>query len=362
MKRSIIAPGRYVQGSGVLRELPSFLEEIGARSPFVITGPHVGALYRGAFEKIFSDAGVDIKLEVYGGECCDEEIERLASRVGECGCVIAFGGGKVIDTGKAVASRADVPVVVVPTTASTDAPCSRRSVIYTRDGVWKRIELFRANPAIVLVDLDIIVAAPARHLSAGMGDAMATYYETIEHERTASPTPAGGVVSRTAMALVRECRDVLIESGAKALCAVRAGVCTEAVENIVEANTYLSGLGFENGGLAAAHSIHDGLTVLPQAHGLMHGEKVAFGVVCQMVYNDHPSGEIAEIVRFFRSVDLPVCLDDLGLGDISDEDLMRVAEKASSKEERIHCHHQDVSPKIVFDVIKASSAYARCIE
>lgn len=361
MKRSIIAPGRYVQGRGVLSELPGFLDEIGASSPFVITGSHVGELYRGSLQKIFADAKVDIKLDVYGGECCDEEIERLADRVGECRCVIAFGGGKAIDTGKAVADRSNVPVIVVPTTVSTDAPCSRRSVIYTRDGVLKRIDIFRTNPAVVLVDLDIIVKAPARHLSAGIGDAMATYYETIEHERTSSPTPAGGVVSRTAMALARECRDVLLKSGEKALFAVRTGVCTEALENIVEANTYMSGLGFENGGLAAAHSIHDGLTVLPQARSLMHGEKVAFGVVCQMVYNDHPSEEIAQIVRFFRSVELPVCLDDLRLGDISDEDIMRVAEKASSSDERIHCHHQDVSPKIIYDIIKAASAYAKRI-
>ena len=53
-----------------------------------------------------------------------------------------------------------------------------------------------------------------------------------------------------------------MEDGVKAKLAVEAGVCTQAVENIIEANTYLSGIGFESGGLAGAHAIHNGLTVI----------------------------------------------------------------------------------------------------
>lgn len=44
------------------------------------------------------------------------------------------------------------------------------------------------------------------------------------------------------------------------------------------ANTLLSGLGFENGGLAVAHALHNGLTAVPETHKYTHGEKVAFGL------------------------------------------------------------------------------------
>ena len=57
----------------------------------------------------------------------------------------------------------------------------------------------------------------------------------------------GGSVSKTAMALSELCFKTLMEDGAKALLAVNAGACTPAVENIIEANTYLSGIGFESG-------------------------------------------------------------------------------------------------------------------
>ena len=50
-------------------------------------------------------------------------------------------------------------------------------------------------------------------------------------------------------------------------------VVTPALERVVEANTYLSGVGFESGGLAAAHAIHNGMTAIPDAHHYYHGEK-----------------------------------------------------------------------------------------
>ncbi|MHC9413504.1 glycerol dehydrogenase, partial [Clostridium perfringens] len=73
---------------------------------------------------------------------------------------------------------------------------------------------------------------------------------------------------------------------------------TKSLENIVETNILLSGLGFESGGVAAAHAIHDGLTILAGTHGYFHGEKVAFGKIAQLVLENAPKEELYEVLDF----------------------------------------------------------------
>ena len=111
---------------------------------------------------------------------------------------------------------------------------------------------------------------------------------------------------------------------------------TAALENIVETNILLSGLGFESSGLAAAHAIHDGLTILEGTHKYMHGEKVAFGTIAQLVLENAPAEELEEVLEFCMSIGLPVCLEDIGVTEISEEELRAVAEKACIPEESIY--------------------------
>lgn len=88
---------------------------------------------------------------------------------------------------------------------------------------------------------------------------------------------------------------------------------TEALERIIEANTYLSGIGFESSGLAAAHAIHNGFTILEECHHLYHGEKVAFGTLAQLVLQNSPMDEIETVLGFCQRVGLPVTLAQMGV-------------------------------------------------
>ncbi len=67
-----------------------------------------------------------------------------------------------------------IPVAIAPTIASTDAPCSALSVIYTDNGEFDRYLLLPNNPDRVIVDTNIVAGAPARLLAAGIGDALST--------------------------------------------------------------------------------------------------------------------------------------------------------------------------------------------
>lgn len=201
--------------------------------------------------------GFEITHLEFGGESSAQEIDRLVDLGRHCDFVIGVGGGKTMDTAKAVASKLNLSVAILPTTASTDAPCSALSVIYTPEGEFERYSFFHANPDVVLVDTSVIAHAPARFLAAGMGDAIATNVEARLCK--ASLNFGGGLQTEVASAIGNRCEEVLLKYGKQAYEANKAQVVTAAFEAVVEANTLMSGLGFESGGLAAAHAVCEAL-------------------------------------------------------------------------------------------------------
>ncbi len=358
MKRIVCSPGSYIQGNGEIRNLAEYYKTLGSEGAYIIVDKFIYDTYQSDIESSFKASGVPFTMKVFGGECCMKEIELHKSQLGKCDAVIGVGGGKTLDTSKAVSFYAGIPMMIVPTAASSDAPCSRLSVVYTEDGIFEKYLPLKANPNIVVMDTEVVAKAPVRFLMAGIGDALATYYEAAACEKANAVTMAGGHTTRAAITLARLCRDTLLEDGLKAKAAVESGVCTKAVENIVEANTYLSGIGFESSGLSAAHAIHNGLTVLENTHKFLHGEKVAFGTVCQLVLENRGLDEIEKIITFCKQCGLPTTLEDLGLGNASDEDLMKVAVASCADDDTMKNMPFYVTPIDVFSAIKATDRIA----
>lgn len=161
------------------------------------------------------------------------------------------------------------------------------------------------------------------------------------------------------MALAKLCFDTLMEEGIKAKIALEAGACTEAVEKVIEANTLLSGIGFESAGLAGAHAIHNGMTVLEECHHMYHGEKVAFGTITQLVLENVPQEELEEVIDFCIEVGLPVTWKELGAEHITDEQIMEVAKAACAENDTLHNMPFEVTPETVAAALKAADAYGR---
>ncbi len=354
-----IFPGRYVQGAGAIRDFGSELARFGTHV-FLIVDPYVMDALLGGFRAAVESC-VRLQVERFGGECSDAEIERLLglARCGPYQIVAGMGGGKTLDTAKAVANALRLPVALAPTIASTDAPCSSLSIVYTPDGVFDRAVFHIANPNLVLVDTGIVAAAPERLLVSGMGDALATWFEAESCRDKRAPNMTGHVGSMTAYALARLCYDTLLEFGLLAKTACRAHVVTPALEHIVEANTLLSGLGFESGGLAAAHAIHNGLTALAPVHRFYHGEKVAVGTLASLFLTDKPARIIDEVYGFCDAVGLPTTLASIGLIDVSDDDLLAVGRKSCAPGESIHNEPAPVSPEAVSAALRAMDAEGR---
>ena len=355
MLKKILFPGKYIQGAGALSELPSLVQLFGNRG-LILASPT-------AYKDILPHSGMDLSahslsVERFAGECCEKELTRVAAiiRDKKANVLVGMGGGKTIDTAKIAADRANIPVLVVPTIASTDAPCSGCAVLYSEQGVFEKVYYQKSNPAAVLVDTEIIAGAPVRFLVAGMGDALSTWFEAKSCSDTHSQNECGGLGTPTGLALARLCYDTLLQYGADAKSAGERHAVTPALENIVEANTLLSGVGFESGGLASAHAIHNGLTALEETHAYYHGEKVAFGVLAGLQLVDAPPEESAVVFSFCEEMGLPTTFADLGLGKPDRKRLMLVAEKACVPGASIHHEAGAITPEKVLQAMLAADA------
>lgn len=350
-------PGQYIQGYDAIKQLGKQVKNFGQKA-YLICDPFVYDKMLGDFQASLADE-INIEKEKFHGECSDEEVERISSKAKDVDIIIGIGGGKTLDTAKAVAYQLGLPVAIVPTIASTDAPCSALSVIYTPQGQFKRYLILPSNPEIVLVDTKIVCQAPVEFLVAGMGDALATWFEARSCQRASSPNMSGMKGSVSAYTLAKLCYDLLLHYGYEAKCACQANAVTPAFEHIVEANTLLSGLGFESGGLAAAHAIHNGLTVLEQAHDKYHGQKVAFGVLASLILTDSSSDEIDEVYSFCESVGLPTTLEAIGLKDVTQQQLNKAAQAACDAGETIHNEPMPIEAYMVYNALIAADAMGR---
>ncbi|MDO4169412.1 MAG: glycerol dehydrogenase [Lachnospiraceae bacterium] len=360
MAKILISPSKYVQGAGEMKKLGTYAQAYGKKALILISKggyKRIGEL----IEESFKETDCEIMFDYFNGECSKNEINRLNTIMQEknCDLVIGIGGGKIFDTAKAVAYYGKSPVIICPTIASTDAPCSALSVIYTDEGVFEEYLFLPANPNMVLMDTDIITKSPVRLSVAGMGDALATYFEARACKRSGAISCAGGKTTEAALALAKLCFDTLMEEGIKAKTALEVGACTEAVEKIIEANTLLSGIGFESAGLAGAHAIHNGMTVLPECHHMYHGEKVAFGTITQLVLENVSVDDLEEVILFCIEVGLPVTWKELGVDEITDEKIMAVAKAACAEDDTLHNMPFEVTAETVAAALKAADAYGR---
>ena len=356
------SPGRYTQGKNATESLGSEMKNLGLEGPsLIVAGNAARRLLADAWTLTLEEAGFKFGVHPFGGECSLAEIERGKEAAREIGArvVIGAGGGKVLDAARAVAADLGLPVVNCPTVASSDAPCSALSVIYTDEGEFQEYRFYPKNPDLVLVDTQVIAQSPPRLLVAGMGDALATMFEARTCAQGHIRNMRGGASTQSALALSELCYRTLINDGADALRAVENRVVTPALERLVEANTLLSGLGFESSGLAAAHAVHNGLTTAPPTHAYFHGEKVAFGTLVQLVLEGKPSSTIDEVLHFCTKVGLPITLAEIGMSEPPAEMIQRVAARATAEGETIHNEPFEVQPDMVADAILAADGVGR---
>ena len=353
--RKAVFPAQYIQGQGVLNDLPILISRMGSRGLILASEGVIKNIL-----PVFADSSTtgQIPVERFNRECSEDELARTGRIIRETktDVLVGMGGGKVIDTAKIAADRANIPVIIVPTIASTDAPCSGCAVVYSSQGIFEKVCYQKRNPDAVLVDVDVIVQSPVRFLVSGMGDALATWFEARSCERTQSPNECGGLSTLTGLHLARLCYDTLLTYGTAAKIANMQKIVTPALNHIIEANILLSGIGFESSGLAAAHAIHNGLTAIRETHDFYHGEKVAYGVLSGLHLTGADPQEINEVYTFCEKIGLPTTLEDIGISKPDLSRLLTVAGLACESGQSIHHEAGQMTPEMVLNAMLMANA------
>ena len=329
-EKLFLSPGKYIQGTDLMEHLKDYIRPLGTRWQVLTSRRNIQRL-QSVWSSLLEDPELEVYQEIFQGECSFAQIEQTAKACGEHNVevVIGIGGGKILDTAKVAANQLGLPVVIIPTVASSDAPCSALAVVYKEDGSLDELLRLPSNPQLVLVDLKVICQAPARYLAAGIADALATYYEMKECWEKDADNFAGGRITHAAKAIAETCREIILEHGYQAYLSVQKQCVTRALEDVTEANILLSGIGFESGGICAAHPINNGLALLDETKALMHGEKVAFALICQLFLSGEKEAEIRHIIELFAQLHLPVTLKQLHLSKITQEQLALIGRIAA---------------------------------
>lgn len=359
LPRTVTSPKKFFIGTGMLSKIDSFVKDFGDNS-LIISDEFILPRVEGEALPALRAAGLRGHTEKFGRECCRREVDRLQTCVKESGAnvIVGIGGGKTLDTAKAVAFYCHLPVVLFPTIASTDAPCTALAVLYTESGEFDQYLYLPQNPDVVVADTSVIAAAPVRFFSAGVGDALATWFEARACYAAEGLNLVLHKPSRTGLGLAELCYRLLSENIEAAMDAVTRKVPTPALEQIIEATIYLSGVGAEAGGLAAAHAVNNGMSVVADLHQAQHGEKVVFGLLTQLVLENAPAEEWREVVRIIKAARLPLTLEDMGLKTFNEAEWRDVARIACAPDDTMNNMPMELTVDDVYNAMVAANEMA----
>ena len=342
-------PGHYECRVDILQELPRFLDEGAFQKVFIISG---NRSWEAAKEYVPDLSGYHAAYSTYSGECSETEIARQSelARLHRADFILGIGGGKVLDVAKAVANEINKDVALIPTLASTCAATTPLSVIYSDEGEFITYTIFPRSTYLVLIEPEILLDSPIAYLKAGIGDTLAKWYEA---RALIEKLPSTTIPVRLAYEVARSCREVLVEDGEKAVADLQRGHLSEAFIRVIETNLLsggmVGGLGDRYGRIAGAHSIHNGLTHIPEAHSFLHGEKVAYGILVQLILEGEWE-EVRGLFTFYKEIGLPLSLESIGIDPAKVEEVGAVIADFATKEgESIHFP----SPVTRNDVVEA---------
>lgn len=282
-----------------------------------------------AIRKSLEDYGIQYEGAVYNGYPTFVKASLYAriAVTNQVTAILAVGGGRVIDTAKAAADLAEIPVITVPTIAATCAPWAALSVLYTKEGDFEQFRVNQHAPNVVIADTDILAAAPIRYLRAGIVDTLAKWYET-------SAGLNGKDDSFTSLSSVYEAKLAFEYLNEKALGVVsnaeRGNVDEDTVKTI-DAIFYLAGnvgsfVG-EKAHSGFAHPFYHSSRCVESSRGVLHGELVAYGLLVQAVLEEKSKEEISSMIRQFEALSVAFTLEEIGFAENAEEKLLAVANR-----------------------------------
>lgn len=332
-----VAPARVIRGYQALTQAGEAIAQLGSR-PLVVGGDRTLAVTQPRLQPVLEQQQLQVANADYGLNCSEASLAALRQAVTthQADLIIGVGGGKALDAAKLLAHQCKLPVVTVPTSAATCAAWTALSNVYSDQGAFLYDVSLDRCPDLLILDYTLIQTAPQRTLVAGIGDALAKWYEA-----SVSSGHSEATLIIAAVQQARVLRDILFQKSAAALKEPGSADWQEVVDATVLLAGVIGGLGGAQCRTVAAHAVHNGLTHLP-IHSSIHGEKVAYGILVQLRLEELLQGNgLAatarhQLLKFYTEIGLPQKLNDLGLSNITLQELQRAAEVAVAPNSDIH--------------------------
>ena len=333
-----IAPGRVVRGAGALAQSGEAIARFGHR-PLIVGGDRSLKATLPILQPLLKQHQRELAAANYAPDCSEVSLANLgqAAKTHQADFIIAVGGGKALDAAKLLAYQLGLPVVTIPTSAATCAAWTALSNVYSNEGAFLYDVSLARCPDLLILDYDLILSAPPRTLVAGIGDAIAKWYEASVSSGHSQETMIIAAVQQA-----RVLRDILFQKSSSALQQPGGETWREVVDATVLLAGVIGGIGGARCRTVAAHAVHNGLTHLPARHKTLHGEKVALGILVQLrleegiLGNQLAASARQQLLKFYEEIGLPKSLEDLGLADVTLRQLHGAAEIACNPNSDIH--------------------------
>jgi glycerol dehydrogenase-like iron-containing ADH family enzyme len=349
-----IAPAQVIRGAGILAESAPSIARLGRR-PLIIGGDRT----LNAIQPFLPPSLSQSPTADYGVDCSEAGLENLRSAIAQhqADLIIGVGGGKALDASKLVAYQSQLAIVTIPTSAATCAAWTALSNVYSDQGAFQYdVGLVRC-PELLILDYDLVQTAPQRTLVAGIGDALAKWYEASVSSGHSHQTLIIAAVQQA-----RVLRDLLLQKSVEALQSPGSETWREVVDASVLMAGMIGGLGGAQCRTVAAHAVHNGLTHLLQSHDALHGEKVAYGILVQLRLEEMVQGNRLaasarqQLMKFYGDIGLPQTLADLGLDGITIAELRHAAEVACREGSDIHHLPFEITPTQLMAAMVSTTA------
>ncbi len=355
-----IAPAQVLRGNGVLSQAGGAIARLGRR-PLIISGNQTLSTATPWLQPVLEHEALLSDRVSYSPDCSESTLAVLQQAVAnhQADVIVGVGGGKALDTAKLVAHQQHLPIVTIPTSAATCAAWTALSNVYSDQGAFQYDVALARCPDLLVLDYDLVQTAPQRTLVAGIGDAIAKWYEASVSSGHSQHTLIIAAVQQA-----RVLRDILFQKAAVALQEPGGQVWQEVVDATVLLAGVIGGLGGAQCRTVAAHAVHNGLTHLLASHGTLHGEKVAYGILVQLRLEEIVQGnQLAatarqQLLKFYREIGLPQSLYDLGLAAVSLTELQQAATIACADNSDIHRLPFVVEPSQLMAAMVSTTAMA----
>ncbi len=330
-----IAPAQVIRGQGVLANSGRLFARLGVR-PLLVGGDRSLAAALPFLTAPLAELAT--ATATYQKDCSEAALAALhqAADTHSADCVIGIGGGKALDAAKLLAYQRRLPIATVPTSAATCAGWTALSNVYSDEGAFLYDVALPSCPEMIVLDYDLVATAPERTLIAGIGDAIAKWYEASVSSGHSAHTMVIGAVQQA-----RVLRDILFQKSAAALENPGDDDWREVVDAAVLMAGVVGGMGGAQCRTVAAHAVHNGLTHVA-AHGTLHGEKVAYGILVQLRLEEiGPGNALAatarqQLLQFYAQLGLPRSLADMGMDQLTVAQLHQAATVACKAGSDIH--------------------------